>query len=549
MIDKFSRINANVTQTTDRAPIRNAASLAGTGITVAHTLHINLTAPALVAASLKRDEGRLSADGALIVRTGVHTGRSVADKFVVDEPSTTGDIWWGKVNQKLPQEKFAVLKARAQAYLQGQELFTQDLYAGADPAHRIRIRLVTNSAWQALFARNMFIRPPLAELDGFVPDYVILHAPGFETDPAIDGTKSTTTIALSFAEKLIVIAGTEYAGEIKKSIFTVMNWILPEKGMLPMHCSANIGPQEDVALFFGLSGTGKTTLSSDPERRLIGDDEHGWGPDGTFNFEGGCYAKVIDLSQKNEPEIWAASHRFGAVLENVVADAQGNLDLTDQTFTENTRACYPVEFIPNVELSGRGGIPKNVIMLTADAFGVLPPIAKLTPSQAMYHFLSGYTALVAGTEKGLGSEPQATFSTCFGSPFLPRHPGVYGKLLEKLIAQYGSHCWLVNTGWTGGAYGTGHRMSITHTRALLRAALAGELDNATYRRDPFFGLAIPEHVPGVPDEVLDPRAAWPDRAAYDTAAAALVKRFEANFAAFTDLVGDDVKAAAIRAAA
>ncbi len=518
-------------------------------MTVAHTLHPNLTAPALVAASLRRDEGRLSADGALIVRTGIHTGRSVADKFVVDEPATTSEIWWGKVNQKLPQEKFAVLKARTQAYLQGQELFTQDLYAGADPAHRIRIRLVTTSAWQALFARNMFIRPPVEELDGFKPDYVILHAPSFETEPAIDGTKSTTTIALSFAEKLIVIAGTEYAGEIKKSIFTVMNWILPEKGMLPMHCSANIGPQEDVALFFGLSGTGKTTLSSDPERRLIGDDEHGWGPEGTFNFEGGCYAKVIDLSQKNEPEIWAASHRFGAVLENVVADERGNLDLTDQTFTENTRACYPVEFIPNVELSGLGGIPKNVIMLTADAFGVLPPIAKLTPSQAMYHFLSGYTALVAGTEKGLGSEPQATFSTCFGSPFLPRHPGVYGKLLEQLIARYGSHCWLVNTGWTGGAYGTGHRMSIKHTRALLRAALAGELDNATYRRDPFFGLAIPEHVPGVPDEVLDPRAAWPDRAAYDTAAAALVKRFEANFASFADLVGDDVKAAAIRAAA
>jgi phosphoenolpyruvate carboxykinase (ATP) len=533
----------------EHPPLRDAASLAGTGITLARQLHANLTAPALVGHSLRKNEGRLSADGALIVRTGIHTGRSVADKFVVDEPATTAEIWWGKVNQKLPEAKFAILKARVQAYLQGQELFTQDLYAGADPANRIRVRLVTTGAWQALFARNMFIRPPAADLAGFTPDYVILHAPQFEADPAIDGVKSSTAIALSFAEKLIVIAGTEYAGEIKKSIFTVMNWILPAQGVLPMHCSANIGEHEDSALFFGLSGTGKTTLSSDPARRLIGDDEHGWSDKGVFNFEGGCYAKVIDLSQKAEPEIWAASHRFGTVLENVVADPHGLLDLTDKTFTENTRACYPVEFIPNVELAGRGGIPKNVIMLTADAFGVLPPIAKLTPSQAMYHFLSGYTARVAGTEKGLGSEPQATFSTCFGSPFLPRHPEVYGKLLEALIAKHNVSCWLVNTGWTGGAYGTGKRMSITHTRALLRAALAGELDNATYRRDPFFGLQIPESVAGIPENVLDPRAAWSDRAAYDAAAAALVARFEANFATFADLVGDDVKAAAIRAAA
>ncbi|HQT46093.1 MAG: phosphoenolpyruvate carboxykinase (ATP) [Acidocella sp. 20-63-7] len=531
------------------SPLRDAVPLAGTGVRVASSLHANLTAPALVAHSLRKNEGRLSAEGAIIVRTGVHTGRSVADKFIVDEPATTQNVWWGKVNQKLPAEKFAVLKGRVQAYLQGRELFTQDLYAGADPANRIRVRLVTTGAWQALFARNMFIRPPAAELPGFVPDYVILHAPDFEADPAIDGVRSTTAIALSFAEKMIVIAGTEYAGEIKKSIFTVMNWILPERGVLPIHCSANIGPKEDAALFFGLSGTGKTTLSSDPTRRLIGDDEHGWSPEGVFNFEGGCYAKVIDLSQKNEPEIWAASHRFGTVLENVVADPQGHLDLSDKTYTENTRACYPVEFIPNVELSGRGGIPKNVVMLTADAFGVLPPIARLNPAQAMYHFLSGYTARVAGTEKGLGAEPQATFSTCFGSPFLPRHPQVYGKLLQALIAKYGTSCWLVNTGWTGGAYGVGKRMSITHTRALLRAALAGELDNTTYRTDPFFGLQIPEHVAGVPDEVLDPRTAWADAKAYDIAAAGLVKRFEENFASFADLVDDDVKAAAIRTAA
>jgi phosphoenolpyruvate carboxykinase (ATP) len=538
-----------VTHPTDNASLHYAAPLAGSGVRVAAALHANLTAPALVGHSLRIGEGKLSADGAIIVRTGVHTGRSVGDKFVVDEPSTTADVWWGKVNQKLPAEKFAVLKGRVQAYLQGRELFTQDLYAGADPQNRIRVRLVTTGAWQALFARNMFIRPPAAELAGFTPDYVILHAPDFETDPAIDGVKSTSAIALSFAEKLIVIAGTKYAGEIKKSIFTVMNWILPPKGVLPMHCSANIGKDDDSALFFGLSGTGKTTLSSDPARRLIGDDEHGWSPTGVFNFEGGCYAKVIDLSQKNEPEIWAASHRFGTVLENVVADAQGRLDLTDQTFTENTRSCYPVEFIPNVELSGRGGIPKNLFMLTADAFGVLPPISKLTPSQAMYHFLSGYTARVAGTEKGLGSEPQATFSTCFGAPFLPRHPDVYGKLLEKLINDHGVSCWLVNTGWTGGGYGTGKRMSITHTRALLRAALTGELNTTSYKSDPFFGLAIPEQVQDVPTEVLDPRNYWADKAAYDKAASALVARFEENFATFSDLVGDDIKAAAIRAAA
>jgi phosphoenolpyruvate carboxykinase (ATP) len=537
-----------VNHISNTSPLRDATPLAGTGVRVARALHANLAAPALVAHALRKGEGTLSADGAIIVRTGIHTGRSVGDKFVVDEPETSREIWWGKVNQRLSQDKFKLLKSRVQAYLQGRELFTQDLYAGADPAHRIRVRLVTTGAWQALFARNMFIRPPAADLAGFVPDYVILHAPEFEADPQLDGVNSTSAIALSFAERLIVIAGTQYAGEIKKSIFTVMNWILPAKGVLPMHCSANIGANDDSALFFGLSGTGKTTLSSDPARRLIGDDEHGWSDTGIFNFEGGCYAKVIDLSQQAEPEIWAATHRFGTVLENVVADPRGQLDLTDQTHTENTRSCYPIEFIPNVELTGRGGIPKNLIMLTADAFGVLPPLSKLTPAQAMYHFLSGYTARVAGTEKGMGSEPEATFSTCFGSPFLPRHPHVYGKLLQDLIARHGTTCWLVNTGWTGGAYGTGSRMSIAHTRALLRAALAGELDNTETRTDPFFNLAIPTHVTGVPPAVLDPREAWPDKAAYDRAAANLVKRFEANFASFADHVDDDVKAAAIRSA-
>jgi len=501
-----------------------------------------------VASAIKRNEARFSADGALIVTTGVHTGRSVADKFVVDEPETTGDVWWAK-NNRMSEHSFAVLRGRVQAYLQGRELFTQDLYAGADPAHRVRVRLVTTNAWHALFARNMFIRPQQHDLAGFEPDYVILHAPEMLADPEIDGVRSTTAIALSFAQKLIVIAGTEYAGEIKKSIFTVMNWKLPAAGVLSMHCSANIGKDGDTAVFFGLSGTGKTTLSSDPDRQLIGDDEHGWGPDGVFNVEGGCYAKVINLSKAAEPQIWNATHRFGTVLENVVACPRGILDLDDASLTENTRSCYPIEAIPNAALSGRGGQPKNVIMLTCDAFGVLPPIAKLTAPQAMYHFLSGYTARVAGTEKGMGNSPQATFSTCFGAPFLPRRPEVYGKLLEELIQKYGVNCWLVNTGWSGGSYGTGSRMAIKHTRALLRAVLDGTLQDAQFSADPFFGLMIPRDIPGIPNEVLDPRLAWADKAGYDATAKDLVKRFEANFESFSDAVGEDVRAVAIRAAA
>ncbi len=523
--------------------------LAGTGVLASRPVHANQTAPALVAEALRRDEGRLSADGALMVETGIHTGRSVQDKFVADEPSVTADIWWGKVNQRLPPDRFNALKNRVRAYLQGQELFTQDLYAGADPDHRIKVRLVTTRAWTALFARNMFIRPAAADLETFEPDYVILHAPLFHADPETDGVRSATAIALSFEQKLILIAGTEYAGEVKKSIFTVMNWLLPAQGVLPMHCSANIGPDGDVALFFGLSGTGKTTLSSDPHRKLIGDDEHGWGETGTFNVEGGCYAKVINLSQEAEPEIWAASHRFGAVLENVVADAAGNLDLSDGALTENTRSCYPVEFIPSVTLTGRGGQPRNVFMLTCDAFGVLPPIARLTPAQAMYHFLSGYTARVAGTEKGLGKEPSATFSTCFALPFLPRRPEVYGEMLTELLAKHGATCWLVNTGWSGGQYGTGQRMAIKHTRALLQSALDGSLARTKFHKEPYFGLSIPAHVPGIPDHILDPSQAWADKQAYDKMAKQLIARFEANFAAFEAGVGDDVKAAAIRAAA
>jgi phosphoenolpyruvate carboxykinase (ATP) len=526
-----------------------AEALAGTGVLASRPVHINLPAPALVAEAVRRNEGRLSVDGALVVETGVHTGRSAQDKFVVDEPSVTDDVWWGKINQKLAPQKFAVLKARVQAYLQGQELFTQDLYAGADPAHRVRVRIVSTGAWQTLFSRNIFIRPAPEELGRFQPDYVILHAPLFQADPAIDGVRSGTAIVLSLEQRVIVIAGSEYAGEIKKSIFTVLNWILPDRGVLPMHCSANIGSDGDVALFFGLSGTGKTTLSSDPHRKLIGDDEHGWGESGVFNFEGGCYAKVINLSAEHEPEIWAASHRFGTVLENVIADGYGRLDLTDQSLTENTRSAYPVEYIPNIERSLRGGQPRNVVMLTCDAFGVMPPIAKLSPAQAMYHFLSGYTALVAGTEKGLGAEPRATFSTCFGAPFLPRRPEVYGRMLAELIARHNADCWLVNTGWSGGQFGVGQRMSIRHTRALLSAALDGSLARTRFRKDRFFGLSIPEYVPGVPPEVLDPRQSWSDTAAYDRMANEVIGRFEKNFTGFEAGAGEEVRAAAIRAAA
>jgi phosphoenolpyruvate carboxykinase (ATP) len=525
-------------------------ALAGTGVTTRSDVHANLTAPGLYDHALRRGEGRLSADGAFMAVTGVHTGRSVQDKFVVDDPEVHDAVWWGKINQPMAPEKFRGLSAKVRAWLGARPvLFTQDLYAGADPAHRIRVRLVTTNAWHALFARNMFIRPAREELAGFTPDFTILHAPEYEADPAADGCRTGTCIALSFAAKTILIAGTSYAGEIKKSIFTVMNWLLPAQGVLPMHCSANQGKAGDTALFFGLSGTGKTTLSSDPERSLIGDDEHGWSDRGVFNFEGGCYAKVIKLSQEAEPQIWAASHRFGAVLENVVADAFGTLDLDDNRLTENTRSCYPLDFIPNTVPGGQGKLPKNVVMLTADAFGVLPPISKLTPAQAMYHFLSGYTARVAGTEKGLGKEPQATFSTCFGAPFLPRHPEVYGKMLAERIARDGADCWLVNTGWTGGAYGTGKRMSIQHTRALLRAALDGSLAKVEFVKDPFFGLMMPKSVPGIPAEVLNPRESWADKAAYDATAKKLVGLFEANFESFAGAVDEEVKAVAIRAAA
>jgi phosphoenolpyruvate carboxykinase (ATP) len=520
------------------------------GLAPAGPVHANLSAPALVEVAVQRGEGRLAAPGALVVRTGEHTGRSAGDKFVAEEASVRDSIWWGKVNQPLSPDRFAMLRGRVAGYLSGQMLFVQDLFAGADPAHRIRVRLVTPVAWHALFARNMFIRPAAEELVGFAPDWTILHAPGFRADPRIDGTKGACAIALSFERREVVICGTSYAGEIKKSIFTVMNHILPERGVLPMHCSANVGEGGDVALFFGLSGTGKTTLSSDPSRRLIGDDEHGWAESGTFNVEGGCYAKVIRLDPEAEPQIWSAIHRFGTVLENVMMDeASGALDLEDARHTENTRACYPIDFISGAQEGGRAGQPQHVFMLTADAFGVLPPIAKLTPEQAMYHFLSGYTARVAGTEKGLGAEPTATFSACFGAPFLPRPPAVYGRMLSELMARHGATCWLVNTGWTGGRHGVGRRMRIRDTRALLAAALDGTLASAPMRKDPFFGVAVPTACPGVDPRVLDPRATWADGAAYDAAARDLVARFERNFETFAGDVDAGVRKAAIRAAA
>ncbi len=521
------------------------SALDGTGVSAGQGVHVNLAAPALVAAAMRRGEGRLSADGALMAMTGVHTGRSVQDKFVVDEPETTDEIWWGRINQKLAPARFEALRAKVTDYLGGQELFVQDLYAGADPAHRVRVRLVTASAWHALFARNMFIRPPAAELADFEPDAVILHAPLLQADPAVDGVRSSTVIALSFARKLILIAGTEYAGEIKKSIFTLMNWKLPAEGVLPMHCSANIGEAGDVALFFGLSGTGKTTLSSDPARRLIGDDEHGWGENGIFNFEGGCYAKVIRLRADAEPEIWAASHRFGTIIENVVIDPiTRELDLDSQALTENTRSAYPLTAIPNVVPSSTAGHPNTIVMLTADAFGVLPPIAKLSPAQAMYHFLSGYTAKTAGTEKGVVGTV-ATFSTCFGAPFMVHHPTVYAKLLGERIARHDVACWLVNTGWIGGPPGTGTRMKLAYTRAMVNAAIEGRLADVTFVPEANFGLAIPAAVPDVPSELLDPRAAWADAAAYDAQAKKLAGLFFENFKRFADQASPDVLAVAI----
>jgi phosphoenolpyruvate carboxykinase (ATP) len=520
------------------------------GIRNINAAYWNLGHAGLYEEAVRRREGLVAAGGAFVARTGHHTGRSPNDKFIVEDASTKDQVAWGKVNAPITPANFASLHARMLAYLQGRDLFVQDLYAGADPQHRLRVRVVNESAWHNMFARNMFIRPGAAELADFKPDFTILHAPRFHARGKEDGTNSEVFIIVNYAERLVIIGGSSYAGEIKKSVFSVLNYLLPAKGVLPMHCSANIGPKGDTAIFFGLSGTGKTTLSADASRTLIGDDEHGWTDNGVFNFEGGCYAKVIRLSPTAEPEIYATTGRFGTILENVAIDAATRtLDLDDATLTENTRASYPIDFIPNTSPTGRGGHPENIVMLTADAFGVLPPISRLSPEQAMYHFLSGYTARVAGTEKGVGSEPQATFSTCFGAPFMPRHPTVYAKLLGEKMAKHGAKCWLVNTGWTGGAYGTGKRMQIAYTRAMVRAALDGRLAQVAARPDPNFGMHVPEACPDVPAEVLNPKSTWTDKGAYDKAARDVAKRFETNFKQFENHVDDKVKAAAVRAAA
>jgi phosphoenolpyruvate carboxykinase (ATP) len=513
-------------------------------------VHWNLTAPYLYEHAVQRREGQLGLGGSFVVNTGRHTGRSPKDKYIVKEPGTKDTVWWGDINQPIDPARFDNLQQRMLAYLQGKELFVQDLYAGADPEYRLPVRVISDRAWSSLFSRNMFIRPHPAELGDFKPAFTILHAPDFRAIPELDGVRSETIVLVNFATGFVLIGGTRYAGEIKKSVFGYLNFVLPARDVLPMHCSANVGPMGDSAIFFGLSGTGKTTLSADHSRTLIGDDEHGWSPKGIFNFEGGCYAKVINLSPTAEPEIYATITRFGTVLENVVLDAVSRMpDVDDDSLTENTRACYPLDFIANADEHGLAPHPKNVIMLTCDAFGVMPPIAKLSADQAMYHFLSGYTAQVAGTEVGLGKEPKAVFSTCFGAPFMPRHPSEYAKMLGERIARYKADCWLVNTGWSGGAYGVGKRMAIAHTRALLRAALDGSLAGTAMRQDPNFGFLVPESCADLPPTVLDPRGTWSDKNAYDEVARNLRGRFVHNFTEFEPFVGNEVKRAAIRAAA
>ncbi|HEX5102778.1 MAG TPA: phosphoenolpyruvate carboxykinase (ATP) [Pirellulaceae bacterium] len=492
----------------------------------------NLGTAKLVEAAIQRHEGELANTGALVVRTGHFTGRSPKDKYIVRDAGTENTVAWGSVNQPMSPEKFTGLYDKLLSFWQGRTLFVQDCLAGADPKHQIRVRVITETAWHSLFGRQLLIRTAIEELQDQVPDFTIMFAPTFQARPESDGTNSGTVIAINFTERLVLIAGTMYAGELKKSVFTILNYLLPGNDSLPMHCSANIGPKGDVALFFGLSGTGKTTLSADASRGLIGDDEHGWSDDGVFNFEGGCYAKCIHLSQKHEPEIWNAI-RFGAVLENVKLDVnRRNCDYDSDEFTENTRAAYRIEFIANAVTPSVGGHPKNILFLAADAFGVLPPISRLTPEQAMYHFLSGYTAKLAGTERGLGKEPSATFSACFGEVFLPRPAHVYAELLGKKMREHNSRCWLVNTGWVGGAFGTGSRMSLPYTRAIVNAAIAGQLDDVSTVTHPVFGVAMPTSCPGVPSELLDPRSQWADKAAYDAAARDLAGRFQKNFAKF-----------------
>jgi len=504
----------------------------------------NLTTAPLFEEAIKRGEGLAAAAGPLVVRTGKHTGRSPNDKFFVREPKSEGSIDWGKTNKEFEQDRFDALLSRVDLHLRDRDVYVLDAYAGADPAYRLPIRVVTERAWHNLFARNLFIPAPARDLSGFRPDFAVVDACEFLAVPERDGTRSETFIIIDFARRLVLIGGTTYAGEIKKSVFTIMNYLLPLRGVMPMHCSANVGVKGDVAIFFGLSGTGKTTLSADPTRALIGDDEHGWSDTGVFNFEGGCYAKAIHLSAELEPQIYPTTRTFGTVLENVVIDpVTRELDLDDASLTENTRAAYPLSSVSNVAPGGMAGHPRDIVMLTADAFGVMPPIARMTPAQAMYHFLSGYTAKVAGTEKGV-TEPQTTFSHCFGAPFMVHHPTVYAHMLGERIAKHEVRCWLVNTGWSGGPVGVGKRMKLPYTRAMVDAALSGQLDAATFVPHPVFKVQVPQHVPGVPDAVLDARSTWADPAAYDAKAKELAKKFADNFERFASSAAPDVLAAA-----
>src|SRR5581483_1977271 len=502
------------------------------GIANVNVVYWNLSTPLLYEEALRRREGRLAHLGPLVVRTGQYTGRSPLDKFIVREPSSEQQVWWGDGNRPLDPQRFQALRGRLLAYLQDRDLFVQDCFVGADARYRVPIRVITETAWHSLFARNMFIQATPDELASHAPEFTVIQAPSFHAVPEVDGTHSEVFIVVNFGEKLILIGGTPYAGEIKKAVFSVMNFRLPQQNVLTMHSSANIGDGGEVPVFFGLSGTGKTTLSADASRTLIGDDEHGWSDQGIFNLEGGCYAKVIHLSPNAEPEIFETTRRFGTILENVGLDsASGRLDLDDASLTENTRAAYPVSHIPNATRDGMGGHPNHIIMLTADAFGVLPPISRLSPAQAMYHFLSGYTAKVAGTEKGV-TEPKATFSACFGAPFMSLSPGVYAKLLGEKIAKHEVDVWLVNTGWSGGPYGVGKRMSIAYTRAMVHAAVTGALAGVPTKPHPIFGVAVPAACPGVPAEVLDPRSTWVDPQAYDEQARKLAAMFATNFQVF-----------------
>ena len=529
-------------QARPRSSENEEQTLDAQGLKPSGGVHWNLVGTVLIESAVRRGEGELADMGPFVAVTAPHTGRSPNDKFVVKDPSTDKDVDWGKVNQPLAPEKFELLLNDVRKYLNARdELFVQDLYCGADAKYRLSVRYVSPSAWHMAFVRNMFIRPDIADLATFDPNFTVLHAPEFECDPAKHGTRTGTFIVLNLAKRMILIGGTRYAGELKKSMFTVMNYYLPKQHVLSMHCSANTGKGGDTALFIGLSGTGKTTLSADPERNLIGDDEHGWSNEGTFNFEGGCYAKVVNLSAEGEPDIYRTTQMFGTVLENVVLDpVTRRVKFEDQSITENTRASYPLHYIRNHVPNGRGGHPKNIVFLTADAYGVLPPVAKLTRDQAMYYFLSGYTAKVAGTERGV-KEPQATFSSCFGAVFLVWHPTKYADMLGRLIDTHGSHVWLLNTGWTGGAYGIGKRMKLAHTRAMVHAILRGDLSKAACDVDPVFGLSIPNEIKDVPSDVLRPRDTWQDKKAYDAQAKKLAGMFRENFGKFGTVASDAVK--------